>query len=333
MKKLIVILSIISMTALSCDDTNKKSPSPRPPQTTAQKVKEVPAFNADSAYQYVKSQVDFGPRVPNTPEALACAEYLSFTLGRFADTVYLQDFKIYAYDQKTILNGRNIIGVFNPDNKKRILLAAHWDSRPFADHDHDPANHRKPILGANDGASGVGVLLEIARQMSLSAPNIGVDIIFFDVEDYGTPRDAQNQSNDTWGLGSQHWSKMHHITNYQANYGILLDMVGDHNAIFPKEAFSEYFAKNIVKKVWDVAEKLGYGNIFLKQNGPPITDDHYYINTIAQIPTINIIHLDAEKPDYSFVPYWHTMKDDMSNISPTTLKIVGEVVLNVIYNE
>lgn len=333
MRKLIIALSIISMAIFGCDDASNKKTTPSQTPQSVQKQVVVPAFNADSAYQFVKNQVDFGPRVPNTPEAAACAEYLAATLERFADTVYLQDFKTYAYDQKTVLNGRNIIGVFHPEKRKRILLAAHWDSRPFADHDADPANHRKPILGANDGASGVGVLLEMARLMSERKPDVGVDIIFFDTEDYGAPQDAQNQNNDTWGLGSQHWSKTPHIPGYQANYGILLDMVGDPEAIFPIEYFSNYFAKGIVKKVWDAAERLGYGNVFLRQEGPPITDDHYYINTIAKIPTIDIIHLNPEASENSFVPYWHTMNDDMSNISPTTLKIVGEVVLQAVYHE
>jgi Zn-dependent M28 family amino/carboxypeptidase len=212
-------------------------------------------------------------------------------------------------------------------------LAAHWDSRPFADNDPDLKNHRTPILGANDGASGVGILLEIARQISLARPDVGVDIIFFDLEDYGAPQDAQNNEGDTWGLGSQHWSRMPHVPNYKAAFGILLDMVGDHQAQFPIEAYSNYFAPKIVKKVWDMAEKIGYGDYFPKTEGAPITDDHYYINKIANIPTINIIHLRPDSRNGSFVEYWHTLKDDMSNISPETLKIVGEVVLHVVYNE
>jgi len=289
-------------------------------------------FNQDSAYAFVERQVQFGPRVPNTEAHKACARYLASELERFGAQLYVQEAVLTAYNGDR-LQASNIIGVFNPEQTKRILLFAHWDSRPFADNDPDPKNHKTPILGANDGASGVGVLLEIARQMALSRPNIGVDIIFFDVEDYGAPQNAQNHENDTWGLGSQYWSKTPHIPNYRAAYGILLDMVGDHQARFPIEAFSNYYANKIVKKVWDMAEKIGYGSYFPTTEGAHITDDHYYINKITNIPTIDIIHLRPESQNGSFVDYWHTLKDDMSNISPETLKVVGDVVLNVVYNE
>jgi hypothetical protein len=169
--------------------------------------------------------------------------------------------------------------------------------------------------------------------MSLARPDVGVDIIFFDLEDYGAPQDAQNYESDTWGLGAQHWSRTPHVPSYRASYGILLDMVGDHQAQFPMEAFSSYYAGKIVDKVWNMAEQIGYGTYFPKVKGAYITDDHYYINKIANIPTINIIHLRPESSNGSFVDYWHTLKDDMSNISPETLKIVGEVVLHVVYKE
>jgi len=317
----------------SCNNASeKKGDTSKVQEQVVENQRFVPPFDADSAYNFVKRQVDFGPRVPNTPAAKACAQYLVGTLNRFCDTVVIQHFKTYSFD-RTILDGQNIIGSFNPDKPKRIFLAAHWDSRPFADNDPDPKNHKTPILGANDGASGVGVLLEIARQMSLARPDVGVEIIFFDIEDYGAPQDAQTRENDTWGLGAQHWAKMPHVPNYKAAFGILLDMVGDHQAQFPIEWYSNYYAPKIVKKVWDMAEKIGYGSYFLRTKGPPITDDHYYINKIANIPTINIIHLNTDSANGSFVEYWHTLKDDMSNISPETLQVVGEVVLNVVYNE
>lgn len=332
MKRIFAILSLSVLLFLSCDEPAGKKQSQRHAAQEEAIIK-APPFHADSAYNFVKSQVDFGPRVPNTPAAAACAAYLTATLQRFCDTVYVQDFKTYAFD-KTILNGKNIIGVFNPEQSRRVLLAAHWDSRPFADHDPDPANHRKPISGANDGASGVGVLLEAARQLSLSRPNIGVDIMLLDAEDYGAPDDTQTQSNDDWGLGSQYWSKTPHIPGYKAEYGILLDMVGDGSARFPMEFFSGHYARHVLRKTWDAAAKLGYGSYFLNTEGGAITDDHYYINTIARIPMIDIIHLEEPSAtSHNFVPYWHTLGDDLSNIAPTTLKIVGEVVLYVVYNE
>ena len=334
MNKLSLIILTLALTVVfACNVVSeKKNVSEKQQDKVIEKVVFVPPFDADSAYNFVKRQVDFGPRVPNTAAAKACAQYLTATLNRFCDTVVVQNFKTYSYD-KTILDGQNIIGSFNMDKPKRIFLAAHWDSRPYADNDPDPKNHKTPILGANDGASGVGVLLEIARQMSLSHPNVGVDIIFFDIEDYGAPQDAQSHESDTWGLGAQHWSKTPHVPSYRASYGILLDMVGDHQAQFPIEGFSNYYAGKIVEKVWNMADKIGYKSYFPKTKGGYITDDHYYVNKIANIPTINIIHLNPDSSNGSFVDYWHTLKDDMSNISPETLKIVGEVVLHVVYNE
>ncbi|MCL2040432.1 MAG: M28 family peptidase [Bacteroidales bacterium] len=332
-KSVLIILTVAMFAMTSCGGTSEKKGTPTKEQTNVvEQERFIPPFDADSAYNFVRRQVDFGPRVPNTPAAKACAEYLVGTLSRFCDTVVTQAFKTYSFD-RTILDGQNIIGSFNPDRQKRIFLAAHWDSRPFADNDPDPNNHKTPILGANDGASGVGVLLEIARQMALARPEVGVDIIFFDVEDYGAPQDAQNQESDTWGLGAQHWAKTPHAPAYKASFGILLDMVGDHQAQFPIEAFSNYYANKIVKKVWDMAEQIGYGDYFPKTEGAAITDDHYYINKIANIPTVNIIHLRPDSKNGSFVDYWHTLKDDISNISPETLKVVGEVVLNVVYKE
>ena len=133
------------------------------------------------------------------------------------------------------MESRNNNGSFNPDKDKRILLFAHWDTRPYSDHDPDPANHKKPLDGADDGASGVGALLEIARQMGMKAPEVGVDIIFFDAEDYGTPefaKDRYNDTSDTWCLGSRFWGKNPHKPGYKAEFGILLDMVGAKDAVF-----------------------------------------------------------------------------------------------------
>ncbi len=290
----------------------------------------VPDFNADSAYAYVETQVAFGPRVPNTEAHKACALWLKEKLSSFCDEVVMQEVMARAYNNK-VLNGYNIIGSFNPEARKRILLCAHWDSRPYADHDPDPANHRKPIDGANDGASGVGVLLETARQMSQHKPNIGVDIIFFDLEDYGEPQGTQ-YNGEYWALGSQHWAKSPHSPGYHANFGILLDMVGAPDATFYMEGTSMYFAPQIMRKVWNTAHKLGYNNYFIKEESSAITDDHLYINQIAKIPTINIIHRDPETPT-GFFKYWHTVKDNIEHIDPATLNVVGKIVLKVVYNE
>jgi Zn-dependent M28 family amino/carboxypeptidase len=242
----------------------------------------------------------------------------------------IQPFVSQTFDG-TKINGKNIIGSFFPENTRRILLAAHWDSRPFADQDPNPANRDKPIDGANDGASGVGVLLEIARQLKEKTPEIGVDIIFFDSEDWGT-HNSQNETGDWWCLGSQHWAKTPHVAGYKADFGILLDMVGAPNAKFMQEGVSNYYASRIVSKVWSKAYRSGHKNYFLNLPSNSITDDHYYVNKIAKIPMINIIHQDVNS-ETGFTSTWHTLQDHIFNIDKNTLYVVGTTVLGVIYDE
>ncbi|MCD7976695.1 MAG: M28 family peptidase [Tannerellaceae bacterium] len=289
-----------------------------------------PDFQADSAYFYVEKQVSFGPRVPNSAAHKACANYLAGELKRFGAKLYEQEMILTAYDG-TRLEARNIIGAYNPENRKRILLFAHWDSRPFADHDPDPQNHRTPIDGADDGGSGVGVLLEVARQIQLKDPGIGVDIIFFDAEDYGVPEFETRYVPNSWCLGSQFWGKNPHIPNYKADFGILLDMVGAKNATFYKELTSVKYAAPIVEKVWSTARNLGYGKYFINAEGGAITDDHEFVIKGRNIPCIDIINYDPENRT-RFGHYWHTQNDTMENIDPATLKAVGQTVLEVIYN-
>ena len=292
----------------------------------------VPAFDADSAYSYVEKQVDFGPRVPNTEAHKACAAYLISELERHGAKIYVQEAVLAAYNGER-LNAKNIIGTFSPDKSRRVMLFAHWDSRPYADHDADEANHRKPIDGADDGGSGVGVLLEIARQIGMTAPDIGVDIIFFDAEDYGVPVFEDIYMNDSWALGSQYWAKNPHIPNYKAEYGILLDMVGSKGATFYKEGFSVQYASMHVEKVWSAARNLGYGKYFINANGDPITDDHLFVIRGRGIPCIDIINLDPKGRNNGFGAHWHTINDNMSIIDRETLKAVGQTVLHVIYND
>ena len=324
MKKIfyLVFLSILSFE--SC------KPSARQPKAET-KLVEVPSFSPDSAYVYVQRQVNFGARVPNTKAHEECAAFLSATLARFGAQVTEQRAVLTAFDG-TPLNAVNIIGSFQPEKKTRVLLFAHWDSRPWADHDPDIQNYHTPVMGANDGASGVGVLLEIARQLSQNQPNVGVDIIFFDAEDYGAPENAVTNMQHSWCLGSQYWAQNPHIINYRAKYGILLDMVGAPGATFYREQISEYFAANIVNKVWSQAQSLGFGNYFINQKGGTITDDHLYINRIAGIPSIDIIQYDPHSST-GFGHYWHTVNDTMDNIDKNTLHVVGTTVLHVIFNE
>ena len=326
MLKRITYISLILLLFSSCEDKKTQTK----PQAVAHKSEvRVPDFNADSAYQYVKKQLDFGPRVPGGEAHARCVEYFIDFFNDKADTVYVQDFRTRLYNGKGI-DGKNIIASFNPEAKKRILLAAHYDSRPFADHDPDENNWNTPIDGANDGASGVGVLMEIARVLNSNPINTGIDIILFDLEDYGAPAYENVMTNDDWALGSQYWSKNPHVYNYRAYFGLLLDMVGASNPKFPKEYYSQQFAPSLSNDVWRMARELGYSDYFTNEIGHPINDDHIYVNVIAKIPMIDIIHLENNE-ESSFYPYWHTMKDNIEQIDPNTLGMVGDVVLNVIY--
>ena len=261
--------------------------STEPEQKTKEvpKVKiEVPIFNPDSAYCFVEKQVSFGPRVISSNPWKNCAIWLEKKFKTYTPNVLVQEAPITTYDGKKHTL-KNIIASFSPEKNNRIALFAHWDSRHIAD--HDTKNQDAPILGANDGGSGVGVLLELARQFSIKNPNIGVDIILFDAEDYGQPEDSKFPiMQDSWCLGSQYWSKNLHKPNYYARYGILLDMVGAKNATFRKEEISSYYAPNILEKVWRKANQLGYGNHFVFENAKQIVDDHLYVNQITWIYAI-----------------------------------------------
>ncbi|MCM1035469.1 MAG: M28 family peptidase [Paludibacter sp.] len=298
---------------------------PTPTQTVTEY-----AFSADSAYAYIADQVDCGARIPGTDAHYHCAKYIETQLSRFGAIISIEQGQMPDYEGK-MQPIYNIIGSYNPNQTNRILLCAHWDTRPWADQEEDYDLRRTPVTGANDGASGVGVLLEIARQLSLTDFNKGIDIIFFDAEDMGTPEFyTGKEREDTWCLGSQLWAQ-----RYQANkktrkhyqYGILLDMVGAPDAIFPKEYHSMQYANNYVEKVWRTAQSLGYGNQFVNTTCYPLTDDHYYINTLAGIPCIDIIHYNQHSGT-GFAHYWHTTTDDMRNISKQTLEAVGKTVLS-----
>ena len=328
-----ILLILLAASFISCGNkggTNDGSDAPISAGQTARPVDSTPEFNVDSAYAYVARQVEFGPRVPNTEAHKACGDYLISQLKHFGAELHIQEMTLTAYNGDR-LQSRNIIGSYNKDNSKRILLFAHWDTRPYADQDKDTSKHNIPIDGADDGASGVGVLLEIARQFQLKDPGVGIDIIFFDAEDYGPPTTLRNApAGDWWALGSQFWAKKPHVPNYKAEYGILLDMVGAKNATFFKEGFSVRYASRIVEKVWSMARDLGYGKFFINANGASITDDHEFVIRGRGIPCIDIINLSPDT-SHGFGAYWHTHADNMDNIDRETLKAVGQTVLEVIY--
>ena len=336
MKRHFVIIAALALALVSCG--NKQTKETPKPKDEPKKTVVVPDFNADSAYQFVAKQTAFGPRVPETPAHAQCAEWLSETLNAFADTVIVQEFRTKLYTGKGI-DGKNIIATFHPEAKKRIVLCSHWDSRPFADHDPDAANTHKPIDGANDGASGVGVLLECARLFKAQPlpENLGIDIVLFDLEDYGPHQDEAEKYYDDrvnfWALGSQYWSKNPHVYGYHAYYGILLDMVGGSNPNFPKEYYSQGYAAWVSNKVWRKAADLGYRSSFTNELGAMISDDHIPMNVIAGIPTIDIIDLQPNSINECFPDVWHTTNDNLENISKETLGMVGKVLVNMIFLE
>lgn len=297
-----------------------------------------PLFDADSAFAFVKAQVDFGPRVPNTPAHVKCGDWLVTKLKSYGATVIEQKAIVNAFDG-TPLNMRNIIASFHPSAKRRVMLAAHWDSRPFGDKDPDKTKWKKPIDGANDGASGVAVLLELARQMNALPENIGVDIALWDAEDYGRPEfDATDdpESYKTWCLGSQYWEMHPHVANYQASFGILLDMVGAKDARFNREGFSAEAAPDVQNRLWTTAQKLGYSQLFLDPITGDIVDDHLFMNR-AGVRTVDIIDMRPTTKamgfnGYEFGGFHHTHQDNIDIIDPQTLKAVGHTVSQVIYN-
>jgi Zn-dependent M28 family amino/carboxypeptidase len=273
---------------------------------------------------YVARQVAFGPRTPRSEGHAACGAWLVAELRRHgADTVVEQTAELDDFGPML-----NIMARFNLKASKRILLLAHWDTRPWADEDPDPANHAKPIDGANDGGSGVAVLLELARQLGAKSPTVGVDILLVDAEDSGNSGD-----DDSWARGTQYWVERmpYGASEPMPAYAILLDMVGGRNAVFPREQFSNANAPQVVNRCWKVAEQLGYASTFSNKLGGAINDDHLPLLK-AGIPAIDIIE-SAHPETGSFNPVWHTMSDNLDNVDATTMGIVGQVLAQLIYSE
>lgn len=300
--------------------------------TTPTKALVLGQFNADSAYKYVVEQVEMGPRVPATTTHDKCRDYIISKLTAFqADTIIVQKGIVTAFDGSR-LNIANIIAQYNQTASRRILLLAHYDTRPWADNDPDVSRQAEPIPGANDGASGVGVLLEIARNLAIKAPQVGVDLLFVDAEDYGQSSETDDTS-DSWCLGSQYWAEttIPYTPNNLPAYAILLDMVGGRDARFHYEYFSYQYAGAVLRKVWNEAACLKYDDIFINSIGGAVTDDHLPLLRVG-IPTIDIIESMNERTS-GFPPSWHTHADTMDNIDSATLKAVGETILNVIYKE
>ncbi|MBR3091891.1 MAG: M28 family peptidase [Bacteroidaceae bacterium] len=292
-----------------------------------------PTFNADSAYSYVAQQCAFGPRTMNSAAHDSCGNFIAREMARHGAVVFNQYADLQLYDG-TPIRARNIIASFDTANACRVLVCAHWDTRPWADHDANKTNVLTPIDGANDGASGVAVLLEIARLLHQEQPAVGVDLVCFDAEDCGVPdwADYDGNTEDTWCLGSQYWSLRVSSSGYSARFGILLDMVGGANTVFCKEQLSMHFAPSIVDKVWSAGQRIGYSKYFPNSIGGGVTDDHVAVNRKAGIPCIDIVGTNADNMQ-GFPVTWHTLDDNLQHIDRQILKAVGQTVLEVIYNE
>lgn len=323
-------VAVLSWTACSAGAPTSTTPTRSDNAATAAPTA-LPTFNADSAYQYIARQLDFGPRVPGTEAQREAAAWLEAELRRHGAEVTIQEGQVTAYDGRR-LPIINLVGSYNPSAERRILLLSHWDSRPVADHDADPAKRQQAVPAANDGASGVGVLLELARLFGEVTPNVGVDILLTDAEDYGAPDDWEGEHREEhWALGTQYWCRQPHVAGYRADFGVLLDMVGGEGATFYREYFSEQYAGSVVSHIWKTADRLGYGQYFDRHSGGAITDDHYFVNLLTGIPTVDIIHTDADSPNGAFYRYWHTTEDTLDKISTATLRAVGETLTHVVY--
>lgn len=329
MKKLLYLL-VLPLLMVACK-TNKSTQENVAYQRTS------PEFCADSAFAYIAGQCSFGPRTMNSEAHDACGDWIQQRFEEFGATVINQYADLKLYDG-TPIRSRNIIAQINPEADVRIMICSHWDSRPWADHDADQSKHHTAIDGANDGASGVGIMMEIARQVAMLADScrlpIGLDFVCFDAEDCGTPEfdDDDEDHSNTWCLGSQFWAEQRISTGFCPRYGILLDMVGGKNSVFKKEAYSMRYAPSIVDKVWNMGYLLGYDKYFKNEKNGGITDDHVQVN-MSGIPCIDIIGCDKDDAGFSFPKTWHTVDDNVHNIDKDVLKAVGQTLMEIIWNE
>lgn len=326
----LLIVALIAGAAFNFLPSNKAEVSET---EEIEKVQPVgPDFNADSAYIYLQEQCDFGPRTMNSTAHNKCEKWIIQKFEQYGCKVTTQKATLNGYDG-TPLRSTNIMASYNPEATTRIMFCAHWDCRPWADNDPDSTNWHKPIVAANDAASGVGVMIELARILKGSGLELGVDFICFDAEDYGTPQWFEGEDpGDTWALGAQYFAN-NLPEGYAPRYGILLDMVGGVGAKFYREGMSMQYAPAIVKKVWNAARQVGYGSYFPKDDGGMITDDHIPVNQTANIPCIDVIPYYPDCAQSSFGPTWHTIADNMDNIDKNTLKAVGQTMVQVLFTE
>ena len=325
MMKQLLFYTICALCTLACSTTKKQTSNP-----TTVSIQ----FNADSAYAFCAAQCNFGPRTMNSEAHELCGQWITRQFQQYGYQTELQKADLRGYDG-TILKSTNIIAKSTKVQSPRILICAHWDSRPWADNDPDSANWRKPVMAANDGASGVAVMLELARLLQQNdSARVAVDFICFDAEDWGVPQWSNEIDGDSWALGAQYWSaNCQKATAKSYQYGILLDMVGGQGAKFYHEAFSMQYARSVVEKVWQAAGAAGYGSMFVNDSGGGVTDDHIPVNEKAGIPCIDIINYYPDCQQSSFGPTWHTVNDDMQHIDKNTLQAVGQTLVQLIFSE
>ena len=283
----------------------------------------IPPFDSKRAMDLLQTQCAFGPRFPGSFGHLQMKKFMEKFLKPLSDSLYIMDEKIPHPYKNYNINLTNYLARYNLHASYRIMLMAHWDTREFADQDLDPDNTSLPILGANDGASGVAVLLILAEILhTLPLLNIGIDLLFVDGEDMGKSGDP-----DKFGLGTQAFTK--HVPEPLPQFAICLDMIADQEQHFPIERFSLQQAPEVVQAIWTLANDLGYTQ-FENRIGPAVMDDHYYLYKYAKIPAIDII--DFEYPNKN-VNYWHTIQDIPENCSVESLGVVGTVVTHFIYQQ
>lgn len=318
----IVLFGFSLLLLFSCNNDKPKT------ATVAKTPVKIPMFNQDTAYAHIEKQLSFGPRNPGSAGHVACKDWMVNKFKSYGAEVIAQNFTANLYTGDSH-QAWNIIAQYNPEKKNRVLLSAHWDTRFIAEQDKDKSMQDKPIPGADDGASGCAVLMEIARSINQNPIDLGVDIILWDAEDQGER--GPQAPNNLWCLGSQFWAKNKHKKNYRARFGINLDMIGAKNPRFGKDNVSKEFAGVVQEKVWRLAQNMGYPDMFVNDETGNLVDDHLFINTIAKIPMIDIIN--QPKTKTSFIEQWHTHDDDIDAIDKRSLRVVGQVVTAVIYKE
>jgi len=280
-------------------------------------------FNADSAMSYIRQQLAFGPRVPGTEPARKTGDWIVAHLHATADTVLEQRWT------HTLANGkplpmRNIFARFKPNAKERILYLTHWDTRPVADMESDPVKAGMPIPGANDGASGVALLLAVSDALKKAPPGVGVDLLFVDGEDWGTFTPDVDVL-----IGATYFAEHLPSAGYRPLFGVLWDMIGDADLNIYQEVNSAQAAPEVVQKVWGLAKDMGYEKYFIPEAKEPITDDHVPLIK-AGLRVIDVIDIDYGPRNASGLvttSYHHTLDDTIDKVSSKSMKIVGDVAV------